>query len=107
MLLWMESCAQKPIVADFDVKKQLSSPHQVVIYPNPANRGDILKIKSSLLVKNVVVTNMIGVEICNQTNEFVIYDDLQLKIDNCTPGIYYAKITFEDNKSVIKKVIMK
>ncbi len=105
--LSMQACAQKPINDSFKVENQISDRHDAVIYPNPASRGESLKVKTSMPIKNVEITNRIGNKVFDAENEYALFDDLQLNINTSTPGVYYAKITFEDDKTVIKKIIMK
>ena len=40
-------------------------------------------------------------------NDNCIYDDISVMLENCESGIYLAKITFEDEKVLIKKLIIK
>jgi hypothetical protein len=69
--------------------------------------GNTLKIKSSGIIKSVEIKNIIGQCILAEVNKYSVSDDLVLKIEKKEPGIYSAKITFEDNIVVIKKLIIR
>ncbi len=98
---------EKPAVnPDFLLINQSQNRHEAIIYPNPTT-GNIIKIKSSILIKSIEIMTMIGKCIQQETNPHMIYDDITLNLASCNPGTYYAKITFEDNQTVIKKLIVR
>lgn len=91
---------------DFLLINQNQNRHEAIIYPNPAT-GKVVKIKSSILIKSIEIMTMIGKCIQQEKNLHMIYDDITLNLASCNPGTYYAKITFEDNQTVIKKLIVR
>lgn len=98
---------QKPAAnTDFLIINQNNGRHEAVLYPNPT-KGNTVKIKSSLLIKSIEIMTMVGKCVLNEKNPHMIYDDVTLTLKDCNPGTYYAKITFEDNQSVIKKLIVR
>lgn len=102
-----EDSQQKPAVnADFLLINQSPNRHEATIYPNPS-KGGVVKIKSSILIKNVEIMTMIGKCVQSERNLHMIYDDITLTLNSCNPGTYYAKITFEDDQTVIKKLIVR
>ena len=80
--------------------------HEVVIYPNPVE-GNVVNFKSPALIRKVEISNIIGKCVKTKENDNCIYDDLSVLLENCESGIYLAKITFEDEKVLIKKLIIK
>ncbi|MBR3714052.1 MAG: T9SS type A sorting domain-containing protein [Bacteroidales bacterium] len=92
---------------DFKIHNQNLDRHEVVIYPNPVSSGDMVKIKSSFTIKDIEITNIIGKCVQHEKNTKQIYDDITLKLNKNAPGVYYAKITFEDDKWVIKKLLVR
>jgi len=92
---------------DFKIHNQNLDRHEVVIYPNPVSSGQMVKIKSSFTIKDIEITNIIGKCVQREKNTKQIYDDITLKLDKNAPGVYYAKITFEDDKWVIKKLLVR
>jgi hypothetical protein len=84
----------------------LTSRHDAVLYPNPTSNGQV-KIKSAIVIKNVELISMIGEGEVVLDNKLHIFDEMTLKISDLHPGIYLAKITFEDNKSIIKKLVVR
>ncbi len=91
---------------DFLIINQNQNRHEAVIYPNPAT-GKVVKIKSSILIKSIEIMTMIGKCVQQELNPHMIYDDITLDLKSCNPGTYYAKITFEDDQTVIKKLILR
>ncbi len=98
--------AQKNNSIDFFVQNQNTVHHDVIIYPNPVE-GNIVNIKSPTLIKKIEISNLIGKNIKTETNLDDIFDDISISLNNLESGIYLAKITFEDDKIVIKKLIIK
>ncbi|MBR4327981.1 MAG: T9SS type A sorting domain-containing protein [Bacteroidales bacterium] len=92
---------------DFKIHNQNLDRHEVVIYPNPVTSGEMLKIKSTFTIKDIEITNIIGKCVQREINTRKIYDDITLKLEKNAPGVYYAKITFEDDKWVIKKLLVR
>ena len=98
---------QKPAAnPDFLIINQNQNRHEAIIYPNPAP-GNVVKIKSSILIKNIEIMTMIGKCVQQESNPHMIFDDITLNLKDCNPGTYYAKITFEDDQTVIKKLILR
>ncbi|MCR4560735.1 MAG: T9SS type A sorting domain-containing protein [Bacteroidales bacterium] len=91
---------------DFRIVNQYCNRPYAELYPNPLV-GNTLKIKSSGIIKSVEIKNIIGQCILAEVNKYSVSDDIVLKIEKKEPGIYSAKITFEDNIVVIKKLIIR
>jgi hypothetical protein len=92
---------------DFNIHNLNLEHHDAVIYPNPLIGTNVLKIKSSITIKDIKITNVLGNCIQHEENKHQIYNDITIKLNSSVPGVYYAKITFEDDKCVIKKLLIK
>jgi hypothetical protein len=79
---------------------------EAVIYPNPLI-GDKFIVKSGSGIKKVEIVNVIGKVINRTENEDFELHELQIYIGKCEKGMYLVKITFDDNKSMIKKLLVK
>ena len=80
---------------------------EAIIYPNPLT-GDKFIVKSeSGSIKKVEIVNVIGKVINRTENESFELRELQIYIGKCEKGMYLVKITFGDNKSIIKKLLVK
>lgn len=88
-------------IAGLDVKEK-----EVVIYPNPLI-GDKFIVKSDTKVTRVEIVNVIGKVINRTENENADIKELQIYMGKCEKGMYFVKIIFEDNKSIIKKLLVK
>ncbi|MBN1251134.1 MAG: T9SS type A sorting domain-containing protein [Bacteroidales bacterium] len=79
--------------------------HEALIYPNPLV-GERFMVKSNSLVSKVEVVNVIG-KLINRTVGDNKNQDLIVDIGNCEKGLYLVKVTFNDEKSIIKKLLVK
>jgi hypothetical protein len=80
--------------------------NEASIYPNPLI-GDKFSVKAESNIKKVEVVNVIGKVINRTENEDFEIREIQVYIGKCEKGMYFVKITFEDNKSIIKKLLVK
>ena len=90
----------------FDISNQNGGRPYAEFYPNPVT-GKIVKIKSCKAIKNVEILNVIGKCIQKVTNTYNIYDDMTIVLEDYEPGMYLAKITFEDDRTIVKKLVVK
>jgi hypothetical protein len=79
---------------------------EAVIYPNPL-AGEKFLIKSESGIKKVEIVNMIGKVINRTENVNLELQEIQVYIGKCEKGMYFVKVTFEDNISIIKKLLVK
>ncbi len=80
--------------------------YDVNLYPNPVTE-DKFKVESEDLIKVVEVINVIGQIIHKQENEISSTDAIVVRLSNCEKGMYLVKVTFDDEKSIIKKLLVK
>ena len=94
--------AQDLVDTNFEKEK----PHEALIYPNPLS-GEKFIVKSASKIKKVEVVNVIGKSINRTVNDNYALHELRIYIGNCDKGIYLVKVSFDDNKSIIKKLLVK
>lgn len=101
-LFAFNGAAQDLVDTNFEKEK----PHEVLIYPNPLN-GEKFIVKSASNIKKVEVVNVIGKLINRTENDNFTLHELPIYIGNCVKGIYLVKVSFDDDKSIIKKLLVK
>jgi len=89
---------------DFSMQLQNTNQHQAVIYPNPTS--DLaFKLKSSSIITNIQVVNMIGSKLVQKDITNYTFDEISVRMPECDKGVYLVKITFDDNDTIIKKLL--
>ncbi len=88
-----------------DIRLDASVSHKALIYPNPCY-GETIQIKSQSDMVKVEVVDVIGKVISRVKNEN-LQKHFAINIDNCEKGLYLIKITFNDKRSIIKKLLVK
>jgi hypothetical protein len=86
--------------------KTLVSNADVLIYPNPVT-DDNFSVKSDNIIKTVEVLNVIGQCVKKITNDTGVAYNIIVKMPDCDKGMYMVRITFVDDKSLIKKILFK
>ncbi len=77
-----------------------------LIYPNPLI-GEKFMIKSESAISKIEVVNVIGKVINRTENTNFELKEVQVFVGKCEKGIYFIKITFDDKKSIVKKLLVK
>jgi len=88
-----------------DIRLDALIVHEALIYPNPLV-GENFQIKSESEITKVEVVNVIG-KLINRTEDENLKQHFFVNVGNCKKGLYLVKITFNDKKSIIKKLIKK
>ena len=91
---------------EFFIMNQHCNRPYAELYPNPLY-GNTLKVKSGNIIKSVEIKNIIGQCIYLENNRHLVRDDMTIVLGKREPGIYSARITFEDNSFIIKKLIIR
>jgi uncharacterized protein YdeI (BOF family) len=94
--------AQQEVNNGFEEIKQ----HDVLIYPNPLT-GEQFTVKSSLAISKVEVVNVIGKVIKRVENNDLALKEIPVFVGKQERGLYLVKVSFDDNKTVIKKLLVK
>ncbi len=77
-----------------------------LVYPNPLI-GQKFIVKSEAVILKVEVVNVIGKVINRTENNNFSIKEMPVLIGRCEKGIYFVKVTFENKKSIIKKLLVK
>lgn len=101
-LFSLNGTAQEIVETNFENNKL----HDAVIYPNPLV-GENLTVKSEGNIKKIEVVNVIGKLINRTKNENFALHELAIHLGKCDKGIYLVKVSFSDDKSIIKKLLVK
>ncbi|MDP2061402.1 MAG: fibronectin type III domain-containing protein, partial [Flavobacteriaceae bacterium] len=72
------------------------------IYPNPVSSG-VVFIQSNQIVEKLSVYNLLG-QLVKEVN--APKENQPVVLNNLSKGVYLAKITFEGNKSVTRKIVI-
>jgi len=83
-----------------------SNVKDALIYPNPMV-GEKFTVKSEGLIVKIEVVNVIGKVINRTENSNIEENEIQIFVGKCEKGIYFVKITYEDKKSIVKKLLIK
>ena len=75
------------------------------IYPNPKSSG-LLNIESSSAIKEITILNLIGQNVFSKTVQGSVFNET-ITIDPSLIGIYFMAIRLENNKRILKKIILK
>jgi hypothetical protein len=84
----------------------LLADYDVIIYPNPVTDNKFY-VKSEKVIKSVEVINVLGQNIKTVNNETDVAYNIFVELANAQKGMYMVKITFDDKKTVIRKLIVK
>lgn len=89
---------------DFSMQFQNTNQHQAVIFPNPTYNS-AFKIKSSSIITQIDIVNMLGKNIYTKPIVNYSFDEITVRMPDCDKGVYMVKVTFDDNDTIIKKLL--
>ena len=75
------------------------------IYPNPNSSG-VLNIESSSAIKEITIINLIGQNVFSKIVPSSVFNET-IKINPSLNGIYFMAVRLENNKRILKKIILK
>ncbi|NJO91207.1 MAG: T9SS type A sorting domain-containing protein [Chloroflexia bacterium] len=81
--------------------------NEALVYPNPLVRGEKFIVKSEAVISKVEVVNVIGKVINRTENNNFNVKEIPVFVGRCEKGMYFVKVTFENKKSIIKKLLVK
>jgi len=85
--------------------ESINNNYQVSVYPNPLT-NDLVTIKGNTNIQSIEISNMLGQTIT--TKKLSGFSQATtVNLDNAKEGIYFVKITFVNNNSLVKKLIVK
>jgi len=94
--------AQQEVNSGFEEIKT----HDVLIYPNPVT-GEQITVKSTSVISKVEVVNVLGKVIKYVENDNFVLKEIPILIGKQERGLYLVKVTFDDDKMVIRKLLVK
>ncbi len=91
-----------------DTKKSIEfiSDSDVSIYPNPVTNNKFF-VKSEKIIKSVEVMNILGQNLKTIHNETNVAYNIIVELGELKKGMYMVRVTFKDNQSIIRKIILK
>ena len=75
------------------------------IYPNPNSSG-VLNIQSSSTIKEITILNLIGQNVFSKTVSGSVFNETII-VNPSLNGIYFMAVRLENNKRILKKIILK
>ena len=85
---------------------EFSFDYDVLIYPNPVTDNKFY-VKSEKVIKTVEVLNVLGQKIKTVNNQTNVAYNIFVNLGQVKNGMYMVNIIFSDNKSIIRKIIVK
>jgi predicted extracellular nuclease len=79
--------------------------YDAFMYPNPTN-GQNVTLKATQIIESVTIYDLVGKEV-NTIKNASARGDINLPTSNLPSGIYMVNINFDDNKSIVKKLIVR
>jgi hypothetical protein len=77
-----------------------------VVYPNPVRDGKFY-VSSSYSITSIEVLNVIGQRIVKKDFNAYNVQEIMVELLNCEQGLYLIKISFINDKTIIKKLLVK
>ena len=108
VLFWVLGFFAASVFAQQEVNMSFNDvkPYDVLIYPNPMT-GEQFTVKSTEDIVRVEVVNVIGKVIKRVENDGFAIKKVPVLVGKCEKGLYLVKVSFEDDKMVIKKLLVK
>jgi len=91
-------CGDQAIVG---INEMQNIRNSIAVYPNPAN--DYIKITSAVSMSNVSIFNPEGQLMLSQN---LAATSANIDIKELPAGLYFAKFLMDDNRSVVKKIVV-
>ncbi len=85
----------------------MNTDNETRIYPNPLVLGQDLHVESNSEIVSVEVLDIIGKVIQYKQSDSFDAKSLSMQLGQCKHGVYIVKVKFNNNKYVIKKLLVK
>ena len=82
----------------------IASQSKVFLFPNPAVNNNF-RVQASNIISSVEIINVLGQSIFKEENELV-RGDMFVELSSQDKGLLLVKVTFEDNTSQVKKILV-
>ncbi len=91
----------------YSIQYQNSNRHEAIISPVPMTTP-IFYVRSNQLITKVEVINILGKTVYVKKIRNYTFEPIEINLPNSLDkGIYFVRITFDDNTFIIKKTIYK
>ena len=87
-----------------NIHYQNSTVHDAIISPVPMSIPQFY-VKSNQLITRIEVIDILGKTIYIKHPHNYTFEPIEVNLPPCKKGIYFVKITFDDNTYIIKKTI--
>lgn len=88
-----------------EFENPVSTEYIIKLYPNPVIDG-VLKVHTNHNIRHIEIINVIGQTIQKEINE-ELSTDMAIELESMQRGMYLVRVTFENKKSIIKKILVK
>jgi hypothetical protein len=85
--------------------EELEEGVDINFYPNPINSGETLHVNALEKIQSITVYNTIGQIVIHQTFNGVL--ELTIASKSLKNGIYFVKVSFENQNNFVKKILKK
>jgi hypothetical protein len=75
------------------------------VYPNPISNGENLTIEGNKEIQRVEIINIVGKEVILE--KVLPANRIELNINGLDKGVYFIKVYFTDNNSIIERIWVK
>ncbi len=79
--------------------------NDAVFFPNPVTNNEFT-IKGTEIIKSIEVYNSLGQVVLSQANP-VARGDMHIVLEDTHSGLFFVKVTFRDNSSINKKLLVR
>ncbi len=91
----------------YDIQFQNSNKHEAIISPVPM-ATPIFFVRSNQLITKIEVINILGKTVYVKKIRNYTFEPIEINLPgNVAKGVYFVRITFDDNTYIIKKTIYK
>jgi hypothetical protein len=62
------------------------------VYPNPVDKQLNIQLPETIIIDNVIITNILGQNINLQSEQVVLANTITIRTDNLSEGIYFIQL---------------
>ncbi len=81
--------------------------HEVMMYPNPVLAHNFFVKSETGVITSVEVVNVIGQRVKKIVNQTGVPYSIFVQLPDTEKGIFFVRVTFDDEKSMIRKILVK
>ena len=84
---------------------EIASSQDAVFFPNPVTNNEFT-VKATTIIKSIEVYNSLGQVVLSEINTMA-RGDMHIVLDNIDAGLFFVRVTFRDNTSINKKLLVR